>query len=163
MSPSDMPPGKPAAPPVPRARAGAESGDAKAGGDAALWASAFVLAALVVLQAGRLAGGVAGGPRDAGAAAAEHGPAAASDVIGALFESRAIALPTRDVVSQVGPYTVLTFDGGNEDILLVLDSRAEDLYSYRVVNQNRLDLLGRESLSEMFASARLAGTAGGRR
>jgi hypothetical protein len=163
MSAIDMPPDTPAAPPLPRARAGAEPDSARAGGDAALWASAFVLAALVVLQAGRLAGGVAGVPRVAGGAAAERGPAAVPGVIGALFESRALALPARDVVSQVGPYTVLTFDGGNEDILLVLDSRAEDLYSYRVVNQNRLDLLGRESLSEMFASARLAGTAGGRR
>lgn len=60
-----------------------------------------------------------------------------------------------EMVSHVGEYAVLTTDGGNEEVLLVLDQRAEELYVYRVENQSVVELLARESLPELFAAARL--------
>lgn len=120
--------------------------------NAALWASAFVLGALVILQAGRV-----------------FSPSSPStvvrpDAIASLFESRAMASGgAADLVSTVGPYSIMTFDGGSEDIIVVLDNRAEEMYSYKVQNQKSLEFLGRESIKEIFASARLAGSGSGRK
>jgi hypothetical protein len=86
----------------------------------ALWASAFVLASLAVVQAGRLTGG----------------------------QARA------DLVSQVGSYTVLTADAGTEDVLLMLDTRKEQVLVYKVENQNAIELYKRYELPRLFQDAR---------
>jgi hypothetical protein len=57
-------------------------------------------------------------------------------------------------VSQSGDYTALTCDGGNEDILVVLDGRTEQLFVYKVQNQNSLQLMQREDVSRIFSDAR---------
>jgi hypothetical protein len=91
-------------------------------GAAALWASAFVVMAMILTQAGSLTGG---------------GGAAYADV------------------SETGDLTVLTAASAvDEDILCVLDKRAEKLVIYGVENRNRLVRLNEYDLREMFVSAR---------
>jgi hypothetical protein len=85
-----------------------------------LWASAFILAGLIVLQAGRSGG-----------------------------EARA------DLVASVGGMTALTVAGASsEDLLLVIDGRAEELFVYRVENQQNVELQRRYNLPRMFNDAR---------
>lgn len=93
---------------------------------AALWASAFILAAMVIVQAGRLVW-----PLGSSAKA--------------------------DLVASIGDYTALTFNSGNDDVLAVLDGRGEQLYAYRVQNQNRLELLRAYSVKELFETGRRLG------
>ncbi|MBX3405170.1 MAG: hypothetical protein KF869_00275 [Phycisphaeraceae bacterium] len=100
---------------------------------AGLWASAFVLAALVVVQAGRLASDRAWGPLGG-------------------------AVARGDVVSRVGDYTTLTFNSGSDDVLAVLDGRGEQLFAYRIQNQNRLELLGVYDVKDLFAIGKRIGT-----
>jgi hypothetical protein len=66
-----------------------------------LWASAFVLFALIILQAQPLFAQVGGHTAEGG------------------------------MVSQVGPLTVLTADASGEDVLIVLEGRSEELFVYR--------------------------------
>lgn len=109
---------------------------------ALLWASAFVLAGLVIMQAGKAA--ASGRSRDAALAAAT----------------------SMDVVSRIGEFTTLTFSvgtSGSDDVLLVLDSRGEDLFTYRILNQRQVEFLGREDLKTVFATARRMGAGTGRR
>lgn len=87
---------------------------------AALWASAFVIAALILLQAGR---GV--------------GP-----------EARA------EMVSSSGAFTILTANGGTDDVCVILDERNEELLVYRAVAQDRIQFESRVSLREIFVNAR---------
>ena len=100
---------------------------------ALLWASAFVLAAMIVVQLGKIGG---------------RGSVALAE------------LPAGDVVSRVGDYTVLTFNGGNDDVLAVLDGRAEEIFTYRVKNLNQFEFLGRDKLADLFTAARRAGGGG---
>lgn len=87
-----------------------------------LWASAFVLAGLILLQAGRPG------------------------------EARA------DLVASVGGVTALTVAGASsEDLLMVIDGRSEELFVYRVENQNNLELYRRYNLPRMFSDARGVG------
>jgi hypothetical protein len=58
------------------------------------------------------------------------------------------------VVSQTGGLTCLTTDAGNEDLLLVLDGRNEELFVYRTDNKQGLQLLQRYPLPQMFVDAR---------
>jgi len=96
---------------------------------ASLWASAFVILALIIVQAGRM------GAVPSSALAGE--------------------------VSSVGDLTVLTAAGGdNEDVLAVLDRRAERLFVYGIENQSSLQLLESYEVSRIFASARNAATIG---
>lgn len=88
--------------------------------NAALGASAFVLAALVILAAGR----------------PWVTPAAA------------------DMVVEHGGFVMMTAESGNDEVLLVLDNRAETLSVYRVENQNALEMYRRYDLPEIFTSAR---------
>ncbi len=67
--------------------------------------------------------------------------------------SRADAAPLAEV-SQSGDYTALTCDGGNEDILVVLDGRTEQLFVYKVVNQTSVQLYQREDVARLFGDAR---------
>lgn len=57
-------------------------------------------------------------------------------------------------VAQSGDYTALTCDGGNGDILVVLDGRTEQLFVYKVQNQNAVNIVQREDLGRIFADAR---------
>lgn len=59
-----------------------------------------------------------------------------------------------EMVTQTAQLTVMTADGGNEDVLLILDGRAENLSVYRVQNQNTLDLFKRYELPKVFGDAR---------
>jgi hypothetical protein len=95
------------------------------GGTAALWASAALILALIIIQAGRLP---------------------------ALDPAANAAM-----VSQSGQYTVLTFNGGNEDIVAVLDGRGEELFLYQVRTRSKLEFVGREDLRTLFSTARTIG------
>lgn len=101
------------------------------GARAALWASAFVLAGLILVQM-RLAGAVHAAPP--------------------LFGDSSLA--RAGMLAQAGGYTVLTSDVGNEDILVVLDSRNEELFIYHLENQSSVQLLERQSLPGLFNEAR---------
>lgn len=58
------------------------------------------------------------------------------------------------VVSQVGGLTVMTTDATNEDLLLVLDSRNEELFVYRTQNNESVQLLQRYPIPQLFVDAR---------
>lgn len=112
-----------------------QTSEAKAGRGAStawLWASAFVLAGLIVMQLGR----------------ADH-----------RAPDAALAMPMMGMgdVSRIGDYTVLTFNGGSDDVLAVLDSRGEELFLYRVRNMNQFEFVGREDLATFFAAAKRLG------
>ncbi len=97
----------------------------------ALWASAFVLAGLVLVQV-RMATVAHGAPPIFGGAQ----PASAG------------------MVAQAGGYTVMTSESGNEDIMVLLDSRSEELFVYHVENQSSIQLLERQNVPGLFAEAR---------
>jgi hypothetical protein len=99
-----------------------------------LWASAFVLAGLIVVQLGRI-----------------------NDRRGVALAELPAGLMGADGVSRVGDYTVMTFNAGNDDVLAVLDGRGEELFTYRVKNLNQFEFLGREKLPEMFTTGRKLG------
>ena len=98
----------------------------------ALWASAFVLAGLVLVQ-WRL-------------------PPAAASAAPPLFGGSQTA--SAGMIAQAGGYTILTSESGNEDIFVLLDSRAEELFIYHVENQSSMQLLERQSVPGLFAEAR---------
>ena len=82
-------------------------------------------------------------------------PAAAPQAWGQAWgplESTAMANP---MVSHVGGITMLTSDGGTEEVLIVLDNRTETLMVYRVDNSNAVELLQRTSVAAMFTEARI--------
>ena len=107
---------------------------------ALLWASAFVLVGLIIVQAGKVA--AHGRARDA-----------------AMAEAAAF-----DLVARIGDFTALTINSGSDDVLVVLDSRGEDIYTYRVTNnQRQFEFLGREDLKTVFATSRRIGSGTGRR
>ncbi|HLP84253.1 MAG TPA: hypothetical protein VK157_07880 [Phycisphaerales bacterium] len=58
------------------------------------------------------------------------------------------------VVSQVGGLTVMTTDATNEDLLLVLDGRNEELFVYRTQNNESVQLLQRYPIAQLFVDAR---------
>jgi len=60
-----------------------------------------------------------------------------------------------EITTRDGAYTMMTTDGGSDEILVLVDSREEMISVYRV-NQtgNGLDLIERESLSGLFSRAR---------
>lgn len=61
-------------------------------------------------------------------------------------------------VALAGPdQTVITSDGGGDDILVVLDQRNEELLLYRPMNGKTLDFRGRFQLRPLFAEARANG------
>ena len=90
-------------------------------GAAALWASAFVILAMIIVQAGRVGN-----------------------------EAQA-----EGMVSSVADLTVLTASAGDtEDILAVLDRRAETMYIYGVDGARSVELYQFENLSDVFTQAR---------
>lgn len=91
----------------------------------ALWASAFVLLALVLIQAETML-----------AQPFERGDAAHAGM-----------------VSQTGNLTVMTADAGADDLLLVLEGRTEELLVYRS-DRNGVQLQQRLSVPKLFQDAR---------
>ncbi len=70
-----------------------------------------------------------------------------------IFEvSAAFALPSD--VSQTGGLTVLTSEAGNEDLLVVLDSRNEELFVYKTDLKQGSQLLQRYPVAQLFTDAR---------
>jgi len=67
-----------------------------------------------------------------------------------MFESRASA----EMSTTSGSYSIMTTDGNNDEILVVVDSRQEALMVYRTLNINSLVMLEREELSSLFTRAR---------
>jgi hypothetical protein len=91
-----------------------------------LWASAFVLLALIMIQAQPLL--------------AQQG------ILGHSAQG--------GMVSQVGPLTVLTADASGEDVLLVLEGRSEELFVYRS-DRNGVQLQQRLGVQKLFQDARV--------
>ncbi len=67
-----------------------------------------------------------------------------------LFDSIANA----EMSTTYQSYSMMTTDGGTDEILAVLDSRQEAMLIYAVDSTNTLRLLKREQLDTMFARAR---------
>ncbi|MCA9275072.1 MAG: hypothetical protein KDA29_03520 [Phycisphaerales bacterium] len=59
-----------------------------------------------------------------------------------------------EMSSTSGAYTMITTDGGNDEILIVVDSSQEMLMVYRGDRNQGMQLLDREELSGLFARAR---------
>jgi hypothetical protein len=95
-----------------------------------LWASAFVLFALILIQAE---------------------PIIAQQGLGKGAQAHAAQ---SGMVSQVGPITVLTADAGSDDVLLVLEGRSEELYVYRT-DRNGIQLQQRMPVSKVFQDAKV--------
>ena len=108
-----------------------------------MWASAFVLAGLCLLQLSRLAGWT-----NSSAADAANLVLAAQPLFGEAAHGRG------GMVSSAGGYTVMTATVDNEDMLLVLDSRTEQLLVYRMENLQAVQLRDRQSLPGLFMAAR---------
>lgn len=58
------------------------------------------------------------------------------------------------VVSQSGTFTIMTADGTNEDLLIVMDGRSEQMLVFRTERLQELQLLQKLSLPQVFADAR---------
>lgn len=61
---------------------------------------------------------------------------------------------SQGMVSNAGDYTMMTFSVGSEDMLITLDNRSEELYVYRVENQNAVQLFQKLNLPKLFNEAR---------
>lgn len=66
----------------------------------------------------------------------------------------AVAPAQAGMVSHVGSLAVLTCDVGQEEVLVVLDNRGEQMLVYRVENMNTATLLQRVSLPRVFLDGR---------
>lgn len=108
-----------------------------------LMASALVLVGLVVAQFGRIMGWYGVGPRGA-----------ASIVLAQPIPGLDTSAGARGMVSHAGGFVVLTSEAGNEDLLVVLDQRNEELFVYKMEQQNSLQLTQRLSVSQLFVEAR---------
>lgn len=71
-----------------------------------------------------------------------------------LFASRTGSTARADLVGQAGTLTALTLTGASQDVLVVLDGRAEELMVYRLENQSALELYAKYSVPRMFTDAR---------
>lgn len=69
-----------------------------------------------------------------------------------------------EMASNGGAYSAMTTQGqsSSEELLYVLDQRAEKLMVYRVENGRTLTLQRSEDLAQVFAQARAAAGGGGR-
>ncbi|MCA9302568.1 MAG: hypothetical protein KC996_00450 [Phycisphaerales bacterium] len=70
-----------------------------------------------------------------------------------MLESEAVA----DMTTTSQSYSMMTTDGGTDEVLVVVDSRQESLMIYRVNQSNRLQLYKREQLGPLFSRARAQG------
>ena len=108
-----------------------------------MWASAFVLSGLCLFQLSRLAGWT-----NSSAVDAANMVLAAEPLFGDPAHGRG------GMVTSAGGYTVMTANVDSEDVLLVLDSRSEQLLVYRVENLQAVQLRDRQSLPGLFTAAR---------
>ncbi len=74
--------------------------------------------------------------------------------IGTLGEAWRAVEARADVAAWGGDFAALTTDIGSEDLVVVLDQRAEQLLLYRVRNQNAIEFAGRQSVADLFLEAR---------
>lgn len=58
------------------------------------------------------------------------------------------------IVSEAGMTTILSTEVSNEDIVLVLDARTEELIAYRTDLQKGMELLQRINIPQVFGDAR---------
>lgn len=59
------------------------------------------------------------------------------------------------MVSEAGMTTILSTEVSNEDIILVLDARTEELIAYRTDLQKGMELLQRLNIPQVFGDARV--------
>ena len=59
-----------------------------------------------------------------------------------------------EMTSASGSYTMMTTDGGTDELLVVVDSGHESLLVYRTDRSQGMQLLEREDLAGLFARAR---------
>jgi len=71
-----------------------------------------------------------------------------------MLESEAVA----DMTTTTQSYSMMTTDGGTDEVLVIVDSRQESLMIYRVDSSNQLQLYKREQLGPLFSRARAQGT-----
>jgi hypothetical protein len=62
------------------------------------------------------------------------------------------------MVSRTGQHTILAADASNEDVLLVLDGRSEELLVYRTDVNKGIQLFQRLSLPDVFTDAKTRAT-----
>lgn len=67
-----------------------------------------------------------------------------------LLDRPAIA----EMTASAGGYTIMTTDGGSNEVGLVIDERNETLLVYSVKNRREVRLENRQSLPELFTRAR---------
>ena len=88
--------------------------------------------------------------------------ALAMAVLLGVLVSPLVNQPARaEMVAESGHLVTMTAKGGNEDLLLVLDNRTEQLTLYKVGQQNALEMVQRVELPELFESARARRLGGG--
>ncbi len=68
--------------------------------------------------------------------------------------ARAGSADRAGMLASVGEYTALTADIGNEDAMLLLDGRAEEILVYRADTQQVMQVAQRVNLPRMFIEAR---------
>jgi hypothetical protein len=112
---------------------------------AILWASALILAALLMVQIGRSREPVTSRSPEATLALAMQGLGRGPGGGGG------------GGVARAGDYTMMTFDAGNDEAVAVLDGRAEEVYFYRIKNLSEFEFLGRENLPALFNTAKRIG------
>ncbi len=77
--------------------------------------------------------------------------AASAGVLGALLLGGGAEA---GVVSQSGSITLMTSEATNEDVVLVLDARGEEIFVYRTDVNQGIDLVQRIPLAGLFQDAR---------
>lgn len=102
------------------------------GGAALLWFSAFILAALVIVQAGRVGPSLLASAR--------------GDVVSRVGDYTILTTAAQS----------------SEDLAVVLDGRGEQLFIYRIVNQKQLELVRRYEVGAMFATGQRIGPGRGK-
>lgn len=75
-------------------------------------------------------------------------------LLGALLWGTLNQPARAEMVSETGHLVALTARGDNEEVLLMLDNRAEQLMLYKVNQNSTLELLQSLDLTELFQSAR---------
>lgn len=59
-----------------------------------------------------------------------------------------------EMTASASGYRLMTTDGGSDELLVVIDDRNETLLVYRQENRQRISLVDRESLPDLFRRAR---------
>lgn len=79
-------------------------------------------------------------------------------VLAALVVVQGAGLLDRPALAEMtasgGGYTIMTTDGGSNEVGLVIDERNETLLVYSVKNRREVRLENRQSLPELFTRAR---------